>query len=37
MKILNLYYDKDEINLIHQYIKEFFNIDYIKYLNPFNP
>ena len=34
---LNLYYDKDEINLIHQYIKEFFNIDYIKYLNPFNP
>ena len=34
---LNLYFDKDEINLIHQYIKEFFNIDYIKYLNPFNP
>ena len=33
---LNLYYDKDEINLIHQYIKEFFNIDYIKYLNQFN-
>ena len=34
---LNLYYDKEELNLIHQYMKEFLNIDYIKYLNPFNP
>ena len=34
---LNLYYNKNELNLIHQYIKEFLNIDYIKYLNPFDP
>ena len=34
---LNLYYDKEELNLIHQYMKEFLNIDYIKNLNPFNP
>jgi hypothetical protein len=34
---LNFYYDKEELNLIHQYMKEFLNIDYIKYLNPFNP
>ena len=34
---LNLYFNKNELNLIHQYLKEFLNIDYIKYLNPFNP
>ena len=34
---LNLYFNKNELNLIHQYLKEFLNIDYIKNLNPFNP
>ena len=32
---LNLYYDKEEINLIKDYMKEFLNIDYINNLNPF--
>ena len=34
---LNLYYDKNELYLIYQYIKEFFNIEFIHNLNPFNP
>jgi len=34
-KHLNLYYDKEEINLIKDYMKEFLNIDYINNLNPF--
>ena len=32
---LSLYYDKEEINLIKDYLKEFLNIDYINNLNPF--
>ena len=32
---LSLYYDKEEINLIKDYMKEFLNIDYINNLNPF--
>ena len=34
---LNLYYDKNELNVIHEYIKEFLNIKFIEYLSPFNP
>ena len=32
---LSLYYDKEEINLIKDYMKEFLNIVYINNLNPF--
>ena len=34
---LNLYYDKNELSVIHEYIKEFLNIKFIEYLRPFNP
>ena len=34
---LNLYYDKNELSVIHEYIKEFLNIKFIEYLSPFNP
>ena len=34
---LNLNFNKEELSLIYDYIKEFLNIDYIKLLNPFNP
>ena len=33
----NLYFNKDELNLIREYMNEFFNIDYIKFLNPIEP
>lgn len=33
----NLYFNKDELNLIREYMNEFFNIDYIKFLNQFEP
>ena len=33
----NLYFNKEELSLIYDYIKEFLNIEYIKFLNPFNP
>lgn len=32
---LSLFYDKEEINLIKDYMKEFLNIDYINNLSPF--
>ena len=34
---LNLNFNKEELSLIYDYIKEFLNIDYIQLLNPFNP
>ena len=34
---LNLNFNKEELNLIYDYIKEFLNIDYIQLLNPFIP
>ena len=34
---LNLFFNKEELSLVYDYIKEFLNIDYIKFLNPFNP
>ena len=34
---LNLYFDQNELYSIYQYIKEFFNIEFIQNLNPFNP
>ena len=33
----NLYFNEDELNLIREYMNEFFNIDYIKFLNQFEP
>ena len=33
----NLHFNKDELNLIREYMNEFFNIDYIKFLNPIEP
>ena len=33
----NLYFNKEELSLIYDYMKEFLNIEYIKFLNPFNP
>ena len=33
----NFQFDQNELYLIYQYIKEFFNIEFIKSLNPFNP
>ena len=33
----NLYFNEDELNLIREYMNEFFNIDYIKFLNPIEP
>ena len=33
---LNLNFNKEELSLIYDYIKEFLNIDYIQLLNPFN-
>ena len=32
---LNLNFNKEELNLVYDYMKEFLNIDYIKLLNPF--
>ena len=34
---LNLNFNKEELSLIYDYIKEFLNIDYIQLLNPFIP
>ena len=34
---LNLCFNKEELSLIYDYMKEFLNIDYIKLLNPFDP
>ena len=34
---LNLNFNKEELNLVYDYMKEFLNIDYIKLLNPFEP
>ena len=34
---LNLHFDQNELYLIYQYIKEFFNIEFIQNLSPFNP
>ena len=34
---LDLNFNKEELSLIYDYIKEFLNIDYIQLLNPFNP
>ena len=34
---LNLNFNKEELSLIYDYIKEFLNIDYIQLLNPYNP
>ena len=33
----NIYFNEDELNLIREYMNEFFNIDYIKFLNQFEP
>ena len=32
---LNLFFNKEELSLVHDYVKEFLNIEYIKFLNPF--
>ena len=32
---LNLNFNKEELSLVYDYMKEFLNIDYIKLLNPF--
>jgi len=34
---LNLYFNKEELNIIYDYMKEFLNIEYIKLFNPFDP
>ena len=34
---LNLNFNKEELSLVYDYMKEFLNIDYIKLLNPFEP
>ena len=34
---LNLSFNKEELSLVYDYMKEFLNIEYIKFLNPFNP
>jgi len=34
---LSMYFNKEELSLIYDYMKEFLNIDYIKLLNPFEP
>ena len=33
---LSLYYDKNELNLIQQYMREFLNIQFLEYLNSYN-
>ena len=34
---LSMYFNKEELSLIYDYVKEFLNIEYIKLLNPFEP
>ena len=32
---LNFYYDKDEIELTQNYLNEYINVEYLKYLKPY--